>query len=90
MAPVRKWTWLAVAIVVTFVGATFVDDCATEGPADCPPACHFACVDGCAVAPIETAKLSPVADEARSEHQVEAASSPLELDFPPELIPPRA
>ncbi len=86
----RRWAWLAVAIVVTFVGATFVDDCAADGPSECPPACHFACIDGCAVAPIETARLVPSATEVRKEPPVEAASRPLELDFPPKLIPPRA
>lgn len=86
----RKWAWLAVAIVVTFIGATFVDDCAPDGSEPCPPVCHFACLDGCTVAPIEPSILAPVATEACLERRAELASSPLELDFPPELIPPRA
>ncbi len=90
MALVRKLAWLAVAIVVTFIGAMFIDDCAADGPADCPPVCHFACVDGCTVAPIESAMLAPVATEAGRKPQKEVASRPLELAFPPELIPPRA
>lgn len=87
---VRKWAWLALAIVVTFVGATFIDDCAAQDDADCPPACHFACIDGCTVAPVEAAVRVPDASETRRMPQVESASSPLECDFPPNLIPPRA
>lgn len=89
------WAWLALAIVVSFVGATFTDGCLAESAMDsdaegCPPGCHIACLDGCAVAPIETAMLVSVAIEARREPRTASASSPLELDFPPELIPPRA
>jgi hypothetical protein len=90
IALVRKWTWLALAIVVTFVGATFVDDCALADGESCPPACHFACIDGCAVAPMASALLVPGATEATQEPPAEATSRPLELDFPPHLIPPRA
>lgn len=86
----RKWTWLALAIVVTFVGVAFLDDCALESGATCPPACHFACLDGCAVAPIEPSIQAPVATESSLGRRAELMSSPLELDFPPELIPPRA
>ena len=86
---------MAIAIVASFLGGTLADGCALESLADsdaeeCPPGCHFACLDGCSVAPIETAKLAPVAAEACRELRVEATSIPLELDFPPELIPPRA
>jgi hypothetical protein len=87
---VRKWTWLALAIVVAFVGGTFLDDCSLESGESCPPACHFSCLDGCSIGPVEPAIQAPVATQASRLPQVELASSPLELDFPPELIPPRA
>lgn len=86
----RRWTWLALAIVVTFIGVTFVDRCAEAAGEDCPPACHFACLDGCAIAPVEVSELSPVAMEATLDRQVDCASTPVELDFPPDLFPPRA
>lgn len=90
VAAVRKWTWLALAIVVTFVGVTFLDDCALEIGASCPPACHFACLDGCAVAPIEAAVLAPAPSDDCREVRGELTANLLDLDSPPELIPPRA
>jgi hypothetical protein len=86
----RKWSWLALAIVVTFLGATFVDDCPLAGGESCPPACHFACLDGCAVAPLESSIQAPAASLLCQKHRVELASNPLDLALPPELIPPRA
>lgn len=86
----RKWSWLALAIVVTFIGATFVDQCPLPSGEGCPPACHFACLDGCAVAPIESSIQAPAANVLLPERLVELAPSPLELALPPELIPPRA
>jgi hypothetical protein len=86
----RRWTWFALAIVLVFTATIVVDRCAEAADEECPPACHFACIDGCAVAPVETAKPPAVPAEATLDRSVELASAPAELDFPPDLIPPRA
>jgi hypothetical protein len=87
---VKRITWLALALVVTFLGATLVDRCEDVADGDCPPACHFSCVDGCAVAPVAVAPTA-VAVAVRSEAvPAEAGRALLDLDLPPEPIPPRA
>jgi hypothetical protein len=87
---VKRFTWLVLAIVVAFVGATFVDHCAPGTDDDCPPVCHLACADGCAVAPVEPARPALAVRTVTVGRHLETASTPLELAFPPDLLPPRA
>lgn len=86
----KRIAWLALALVVTFLGATFADGCDDAADADCPPACHFSCVDGCAVAPV-AAPPTAIAVAVRTEVvPAEARRALLDLDLPPDPIPPRA
>lgn len=86
----KRFAWLALAIVIAFLGATFVDRCSDGASDDCPPTCHVACVDGCAVAPLATAAPVAVALVGVGDHRRELASTPLDRNVPPHFIPPRA
>lgn len=77
-------------VVLAFVGAAFADQCENEDLGDCPPACHLACVDGCTLAPVEPLVPELVALEPTHESRSESDFSPLDLEFPPDLYPPRA
>jgi hypothetical protein len=87
---VKRFAWLALALVVTYLGAALADRCDDAAGGDCPPACHFSCVDGCAVAPVAVAPTA-IAVAVRSETvPAEAGRALLDLDLPPDPIPPRA
>ncbi len=86
----KRFAWLALAIVIAFLGATFVDRCFDGASDDCPPTCHVACVDGCAMAPLASSTPVAVALVAAGDHQRELASTPLDRSVPPALFPPRA
>ena len=79
----KRLAWLALSMVVAFLGATFADRCALGEGDDRPPTCHLACVDGCAAAPAETAAPELTALALMGCRALESASSPLELDFLP-------
>lgn len=82
-------SWLLLALVVAFVGgAAFADPCPDDGA--CPPDCHVACLDGCSLAPVDAPTPAVVALAATREWRLPAAFDPLDLDFPPDLFPPRA
>lgn len=72
------------------VGASVVDACPEDEGGACPPMCHLACLDGCTVVPLEVRPpaLKPLG--ATPERRFEAAFTPLELAFPPEIFPPKA
>lgn len=85
--------WIAVLLLLlaaASVAASVVDTCPEGEGGDCPPMCHLACIDGCAVVPLEVRPpvLKPLG--ATPERRLEAAFTPLELDFPPEIFPPKA
>jgi hypothetical protein len=46
-------------------------------------------VDGCSAAPIETTAVALVRLELTEYRQAQAVELPLDLTFPPDLIPPR-
>lgn len=86
----KRFAWLALALVVTFVGATFADGCDDAADGDCPPACHISCVDGCAVAPVATAPTAIAVALVAEDGPAERRGVLLELHLPPDPIPPRA
>lgn len=90
VVPVKRFAWLALAIVVGFLGSSLDDRCEDASSDGCPPVCHVSCLDGCGVAPV--AVESPaVAAVAAAVVELEAFElAPLDLDFPPDLSPPRA
>jgi hypothetical protein len=87
---VKAVAWFVLAMVVTFVGLTFVDRCAEGATDDCPPACHLACFDGCAAATVGSASPVLTQLEPIRARRAELASTPLQFDFPPAFQPPRA
>jgi hypothetical protein len=86
---VKRFAWLALAFVVAYTGAAAYDACAECESTRCPPACHIACADGCATAPVESAPPKLVALEPNRVRPAEIAAVPLDLTFPPDLFPPR-
>lgn len=82
--------WLLIALVIAFVGASVADRCAEGESGDCPPACHLACLDGCSLAPVESHPPALVALALVTYRQFDNAFTPLTLDYPPDLFPPRA
>jgi hypothetical protein len=87
---VKRIAWLALALVVTFLGATLVDRCDDAVDGDCPPACHISCVDGCAVAPVAVAPTAITVALVAEEGPAERRDALLDLRLPPDPIPPRA
>jgi len=86
----RSFAWLALAIILGFLGSSFDDRC-EDGPGGCCPAdCHVSCLDGCSVVPVGVGGPVLAAVELGVELPRAAGASPLELDFPPDLTPPRA
>jgi hypothetical protein len=85
----RRVAWLAFAIVLTFLGATFVDSCPLAGD-DCPPACHIGCLDGCSTAPVEATIEAPVSTAVGQPQIAMLSALPLDFASPPDPIPPRA
>lgn len=86
----KRIAWLALALVVTFLGVTLVDRCDEATDGDCPPACHFSCVDGCAVAPVAVAATATAVTLVAVDGPDERRGALLDLELPPDPIPPRA
>ena len=86
---VKTLARLALALVVFYAVAACYDACSECDSGRCPPSCHFSCVDGCSAAPIETTAVALVRLELTEYRQAQAVELPLDLTFPPDLIPPR-
>ncbi|MDX1998469.1 MAG: hypothetical protein SF066_12190 [Thermoanaerobaculia bacterium] len=88
--PVVKWIAVFLLLLASLaVGTSVVDACPEDEGGDCPPMCHLACLDGCTVVPLEVGPpvLKPLG--LTPERRLNAAFTPLELAFPPEIFPPK-
>ena len=85
----RRLALPLLGLLLLFLATPFADPC-DAGTEDCPPACHFSCLDGCASAPlgVQVTLLPAAADPARS--VAAGDEQPVDFSIPPDFSPPRA
>jgi hypothetical protein len=80
---------LVLLLLLGFLAIGPVDPCGADEVDSCPPVCHLACADGCALTQAGPAapQLAPL--EACGLASTAYPPQPLDSVRPPDLLPPR-